>query len=447
MVQVMKGMDTYLSNFELLERELAGNRQPWFHGIRKAAISRFSELGFPTTRDEEWKFTSVAPLAGVPFKPVGGLEVNGLTSNHLKRFTLGELDCIRLVFVNGRFSGELSSLRPMSSGTKVSSLAAALDSHRDLLELNLTRNAGYQNHAFVTLNTAFLEDGAFVHVPAGKVVEQPIHLLFVATAPEGATVSHPRNLIVVGENSQVAIVESYVGLEEGVYFTNAVTQIVAGRNAVIDHYKLQQESMEAFHIATLAVHQDRGSNFTSHSISLGGARVRNDVNAGLDGEGAECTLNGLYMAAGQQLIDNHTRIDHAKPHCASHELYKGILDGNAKGVFTGKIYVHPDAQKTDAKQTNKTLLLSPNATINTKPQLEIFADDVKCTHGATIGRLDEDAIFYLQSRGIGRKDARSLLTYAFANDIVSRIKIPPIRAYLEETLLAGRSLSEVQEAL
>lgn len=445
MVEVTNETDTYLANFELLERKLAGNRPPWIRRIQKAAISRFNERGFPTTRDEEWKFTSVAPLLRIPFRPVSGYEVDGPTSSQLKRFTFGELDCIRLVFVNGRFSDELSSVRPMPSGMVVGSIAAAWDSHREWIEPHLASNSGCRDHPFVALNTAFLEDGAFVYLPAGKVVEQPIHLLFVSTSLEEATASHPRNLIVVGDNSQVAIVESYVGLDEGVYFTNAVTQIVAGRNAVIDHYKLQQESREAFHIATLAVHQDRSSNFTSHSISLGGALVRNDVNARLDAEGAECTLNGLYVAAGQQLIDNHTRIDHAKPHCASREFYKGILDGNARGVFNGKIYVHPDAQKTDAKQTNKTLLLSPAATINTKPQLEIFADDVKCTHGATVGQLDEDAIFYLRSRGIGQKDARGLLTYAFANDIVSRIEIPPIRAYVEEALLAGRKLSEVQE--
>jgi Fe-S cluster assembly protein SufD len=278
-----------------------------------------------------------------------------------------------------------------------------------------------------------------VSIPKGKVVAEPIHLVFVSTSPGGPTVSHPRNLVLAGVNSQATVVERYVGLG-GVYFTNGVTEIVAAENAVLDHYKVQQEGTEAFHVAMQQVRLGRSSNFASHSIALGGGLVRNDVNAVFDAEGGECTLNGLYLAAGRQLIDNHTRIDHARPHCASHELYKGILDGQAQGVFNGKIYVHPDAQKTDAKQTNKTLLLSEDAVINTKPQLEIYADDVKCTHGATIGQLAEEAIFYLRSRGLGRAEARSLLTFAFANDIISRIKVEPLRARLEATLLAGQSL-------
>jgi Fe-S cluster assembly protein SufD len=255
-------------------------------------------------------------------------------------------------------------------------------------------------------------------------------------------------------NSQATIVETYVGLEEversEACFTNAVTELVLAENAVVAHYKIQRESKTAFHMATLQVQQDRSSNFSSHNIALGGSLARNDVNIVLDAEGCECTLNGLYMAGGRQLIDNHTRIDHAKPHCTSHELYKGILDDQARGVFNGKIYVHQDAQKTDAKQTNRTLLLSEDAVINTKPQLEIFADDVKCTHGASIGQLAEEAIFYLRSRGIGKEDARSLLTFAFANDIIGRIKLEPIRVQLEKTLLAGRSLPggrEMEEPL
>jgi len=488
MIEVMEEKETYLSQFARLEERLAGNRQPWLQRIRKAAISHFAELGFPTTRQEEWRFTNVAPLTKIAFEPVHGWEphkpeaqakdrhgtpslalqacVHGVTADALKRFTFGGLDCTQLVFVNGRYSQELSTpspplerggksfpsartyfppfprggrggltVQPARDGIKVSSLADALGSDGERVEPYLARHAGYQDHAFVALNTAFVEDGAFVYLPRGNDVEQPIHLLFVASSHGEPTVSHPRNLIVVGDNSQVAIVESYVGLDGGVYFTNAVTEIVAGQNAVIDHYRLQQESAEAFHIATLAVHQDRGSNFTSHSISLGGALVRNDVKARLDAEGVECTLNGLYMASGHQLVDNHTSIDHAKPHCSSHELYKGVLDGKSKGVFSGKIIVRPDAQKTDAKQTNKNLLLSADSVIDTKPQLQIYADDVKCTHGATVGQLDKDAIFYLRSRGIGHEDARSLLTYAFANEIISRIEIPSVREHLNAAVL------------
>jgi len=251
-----------------------------------------------------------------------------------------------------------------------------------------------------------------------------------------ATVSHPRNLILAGDDSQTMIVESYIGLNNALYFTNAVTEIVAGENAVVAHYKLQRESEEAFHISTVQASLNHSSNFSSHSIDLGGALVRNDVNAVLDGKGIECTLDGLYMVAGRQHVDNHTRIDHVKPHCSSRELYKGVLGGRSKGVFNGKIYVHKDAQKTDAKQTNKNLLLSEDAVINTKPQLEIYADDVKCTHGTTIGQLDQEAIFYLRSRGIDLEAARGLLTYAFASEMIGRIKVEPVRAQLEHLLLA-----------
>src|SRR5439155_1493343 len=279
-------------------------------------------------------------------------------------------------------------------------------------------------------------------LPRGAVVEEPIELLYVATTPGEGTVAHPRNLIVAGVNSQATLVETYLGLEDNVYFTNAVTEIVLGENAVLDHYKVQRESTEAFHVATTQVHHDRRSNFKSLYVALGGGLVRNEVRATLDAEGCECTLNGLYLATGTQHIDNHTVIDHAQPHCASHELYKGILDGNAHGVFNGKIFVREDAQKTDAKQTNQTLLLSEDATINTKPQLEIFADDVKCTHGATVGQLSADALFYLRSRGLGLQEARSLLTFAFANDIIERIQVEPLRARLEELLVQTQRLPQ-----
>jgi Fe-S cluster assembly protein SufD len=246
----------------------------------------------------------------------------------------------------------------------------------------------------------------------------------------------PRNLIVTGDNSKVSIVESYVARSQDVYFTNAVTEMLVGENAVIEHDKLQLESGRAFHIATAQIHQRARSTFTSNAISLGGSLVRNNVTVVLGAEGIESTLNGLSLATGTQHIDNHTTIEHAQPQCASHELYKAILDGEAKGVFNGKIFVRKDAQKTDAKQTNKTLLLSDGATIDTKPQLEIFADDVKCTHGATVGQLDEEQIFYLRSRGIGLDAARDLLTFAFASDVINRVHVEPLRAQLDRVIHA-----------
>jgi Fe-S cluster assembly protein SufD len=340
-----------------------------------------------------------------------------------------------VVFVNGQYTPELSSAGPAWVG----SLAAVLAAQPEAPQKYLTRVAKYDEATFTALNTAFLRDGGCVLIPKNTVVEQPIHLLFLSTSRGDPGVSHLRNLVVAGRNSQATIIESYVGVDGEVYFTNAVTEMVLGENAFVDHYKLQRESSAAFHIATVQVQQERSSNFTSHSISLGGALVRNDVNAVLAEEGCECTLNGLYLAGRRQHVDNHTRIDHAKPHCASHELYKGILDGQAHGVFNGKIYVHADAQKTDAKQTNQTLLLSDDAVINTKPQLEIYADDVKCTHGATVGQLAGDAIFYLRSRGIALEEARKILTFAFANDVVSRIKVESIRKHLEAALVTSNS--------
>jgi Fe-S cluster assembly protein SufD len=441
MTEVMEAKDVYLANFSEFEKGLSGRRQPWLERLRAAAIDRFAALGFPTLRDEEWRFTNLAPLSHVPFRPAANFALDGEETRKLEQATSEAGKCCRIVFVNGRHAPQFSSIEGLPATVIVDSLAAVLASHPGLVEPHLARHAAFEEHAFVALNTAFVQDGAFVSIPRGQVVKTPIHLVFVSTTRGDPTVSHPRNLVLADVNSQGTLIESYVGLGDDTYFTNAVTEIVLAENAVVDHYKLQRESPAGFHLATLQVALDRGSNFSNHAVTLGGLLVRNDLNAVLGAEGCECTLNGLYMASGRQLVDNHTRIDHARPHGTSHELYKGILDGQARGVFNGKIYVHPDAQKTDAKQTNKTLLLSPDALIDTKPQLEIYADDVKCTHGATIGQLAEEAIFYLRSRGIGRVEARSLLTYAFANDIIGRIKVEAVRAQLEGVLLASQHLS------
>ncbi|MGH8309983.1 MAG: Fe-S cluster assembly protein SufD, partial [Steroidobacteraceae bacterium] len=285
---------------------------------------------------------------------------------------------------------------------------------------------------------ALFTDGAYIHVPAHTVLERPIHVLFISTgATNGhSAMSHPRVLVVLDDDSQAAVVESYAGPDGARYFTNVVTEIALGAHAVLDHYKLQRESAEAYHVGSIYLRAARSANCTSHSISVGGALVRNDVMAVLAGEGGECTLNGLYLADGQRHVDNHTTIDHAMPHCDSREIYKGILADRARGVFNGKIIVRPDAQKTDAKQTNKALLLSDDAQINTKPQLEIFANDVKCTHGAAVGQLDEDAIFYLRARGLDLQQARDMLIHAFAGDVLNRIRIEPLRKSLEEHLLS-----------
>jgi len=437
MIKAADQVDWYLSNFEVFQKSLNGEAGSHIHAIRKAAIARFAELGFPTTRDEEWKYTDVAPLTKVPFEPVFDYALNGVSTRDVERLTFGQ-KWARLVCVNGHFSRELSSapsLRRFSRGIKMGSLAEAMKSDPGLLEQHLTRYARYDENAFSALSAAFLLDGVFVFIPDRTILEEPIQLLFISTAADAEFVSFPRSLIVVGNNSQVSILETHVGLENNVYFSNAVSEVVLGENSVVEYEMVEDESERSFHIGTTQVHQERNSTFTSNAISYGGALVRNNVAAVLDGEGAECTLNGLYVVADEQHVDNHTTIDHAKPHCSSHELYKGILAGKSRGVFNGKILVRKDAQKTDAKQTNKNLVLSNDATIDTKPQLEIFANDVKCTHGATIGQLDEEATFYLRTRGLGLETARDVLTNAFASDVINRIQTPSLRDWLNVNLL------------
>jgi len=413
----------------------------WLLNLRQSAALRFGEVGFPTRRNEEWRFTNVSPIAETPFTLAGKTD-SAMTAETLSGYTYEGMGGTQLVFVNGHFQPDLSS-QEFPAGVTVSTLSAAMEASPEMIEAQLGRWAKFTTQAFVALNTAALEDGAFVHLERNTVVKEPIHLLFLSTPNAGPTVSHPRTLIIAEANSQATIVESYSGTADTVYFTNAVTEITAAENVVIDHYKVQRESRKAFHVATMQLQLARSTNFSSHSVGLGGLLVRNDANAYLGGEGIECTLNGVYLGNDRQIIDNHTEIDHAMPHCNSHEIYKGILDGHSRGVFNGKIFVREDAQKTDAKQTNQTLLLSPTAQIDTKPQLEIFADDVKCTHGATIGQLSDEALFYLRARGISKDNARALLTYAFASDIVSRIKIDAIRAQLDQVLLADRALQGI----
>ncbi|MBI2357696.1 MAG: Fe-S cluster assembly protein SufD [Deltaproteobacteria bacterium] len=395
MNQAVAEKDHYLSVFDRSEQGGAG--PPWVRPLRHEAISRFAVLGFPTTKDEEWKYTSVSPILQFPFRPAPPPSEEGAAIAAVERATAIDLPPDRLVFVNGHYAPKLSSVRGVRERLKALSLRDAFGAAPDSLKPHLARYADYRAHAFVALNTAFMVDGAYLHVP-------------------------------------VTVVEAYFGAPDTVYFTNGVTEIVAGEGAVVDHYKLVQESDAAFHVATQQARLERNANFVSHLILLGGGLVRNDVNAVLDGEGVECALNGLFLAADDQHVDSHTRIDHVKPHGCSRELYKGILNGKARGVFSGKIYVHKSAPKTDAKQTNKNLLLSEQALIDTKPQLEIHNNDVKCTHGSTIGQLDQDALFYLRARGIGLEEARELLTHAFASEIIRGIKVAAIRDQLDRTV-------------
>jgi Fe-S cluster assembly protein SufD len=436
MAQQIDGKEWYLRSFE---EGLNGKAESPIQGLRKEAIDLFAALGFPTTRDEDWKHTNVAPVLRTPYKPVAGCDANGVTASQLEPYTFEQagLDAARFVFVNGFFSPELSSTGDLPEGLVAESLASAVDSHGETVCRHLAQHASYNDHAFRALNTAFVRDGAFVHIPEGRALDRPIHCVFVAAANGEPTVSHPRSLVVAEPGSNATVIESHVGLGDGPCFSNAVTEVVAGENAHVDHYKLTLAGPSFFQVATQQVHCGRNSNVSSQAITLGGRLVRNEANALLAGEGCEATIDGFYMLDGDQHVDNHTLIEHAEPHCSSHELYKGILDGNSRGVFRGKIYVHQKAQKTDAYQANRNLLLSDDAHINSKPQLEIYADDVKCSHGSTIGQLDSDSLFYLRSRGVGREMARRILVEAFAGDLIDRIRVEPLRAYLR-SLVADR---------
>jgi len=427
-------IDSYLAEAERIGAER--RRDPaWVARIRREGLERFHALGFPTTRDEEWRFTSVAPIAEGRF----ALAEDGALSarrDDLAPFEWrGDL-AATLVFVNGRYAEAISNAGRLPRGVRVESLAAALPRPTTELEAHLNRVAIGDRQAFTALNAAFLVDGAFVHVPASTIVEAPIHLLFLSTGEAQPTMAHPRVLVVLDTNSQATIVETYGGgAGAHGYFTNAVTEVVTGENAILNHYKVQRENPSAFHVGAMNLRAAKNAHVACHSISLGGALVRNDVMAVLDGEGAGCTLNGLYLSDGTRLVDNHTTIDHAQPHCGSREIYKGILAGRARAVFNGKIVVRPDAQKTDAKQTNKALLLSEEAQIHTKPQLEIFANDVKCTHGAAIGQMDDEAIFYLRSRGLSEHEARHVLIRAFAGDVLNQMPLEPLRLCIDAELV------------
>ena len=426
--------DSYVDEFNRLAGVRASAEPQWLGNLRRKGIEHFVDIGFPTTRDEEWKFTSVAPIADRPYAPAQDGQAS-LTAEQVESWAGSSLGGYRLVLVNGVYAPRLSG-GELPAGVHVSTLASVLATNPAAVEPYLGRFAGSDRQAFTALNTGLFQDGACVWIPPGTIIEQPILLLFVSASPDTASVSHPRVLIVAGDRTQARIVEGYVGPPGQEYFTNAVTEVVVGAGAVVDHYKLQRESQRACHIGSMYVHGTRDSAFSSHSLAFGGALVRNDIIAVLDGEGGDCTLNGLYLVDGRRLIDNHTTIDHAMPHCGSHEMYKGILSGHGRAVFNGKIIVRPDAQKTDAKQTNRALLLSDDAQINTKPQLEIFANDVKCTHGAAVGQLDEDAIFYLRARGLDLQQARDMLIHAFAGDVLNRIRIEPLKTSLEQRLLS-----------
>jgi Fe-S cluster assembly protein SufD len=428
-------IDAWLENFTEAEKRAAGRSLPWLHRLREDAFARFCEVGFPTTKDEDWRFTNVSGIARTAFRAASAvmpLPMPGVTTVGVQ---VVPGVAAALVFINGKFAKLLSQASNLPKGVTVTSLRERIESHPEEVEKHLGRYADTKRDAFVALNTAFIGDGAYVHVARGVVVEAPVYVLYLSTKEAEATMTHPRNLIVADDAAQVAVVEDYASVGgESVVLSNAVTELVAGESTVAQHYLIEREHLKAFNVSTLRIQQGRSANVASHSVLLGGGLVRNNVHPVLAGEGGECLINGLFLGTGSQHLDNYMHVEHAAPHCGSRQFYNGILDGHAHGVFHGRIVVHKDAQKTDAKQTNRNLLLSDDAQIDTKPQLEIYADDVKCTHGATIGQIEENALFYLQSRGIGELEARKLLLMAFAEECVERMHSAVARAHIQRLI-------------
>jgi Fe-S cluster assembly protein SufD len=430
----MATAETYIrDSSEFQARETTGT-PVWLRELRKASLERFAALGFPAPKDEKWRFTRIRPLLGHDFRLAERYEPSALSSRDIDDLCMEDIGCRRLAFVNGHFARDLSDLGELPAGVRIGSLKTFIETDPEPVQRHLSKFADTSRNPFVALNTAHVYDGTFLYLPRGARLEEPVHLLYVSRSNGDPVVSHPRTLIIAEDDSRASIVESFVGFENDTYFTNAVTEILVKQRAEIEHCKLQRESESAYHLSTVQAQVGRGSRFKTHSILMGGTLVRNEVNTILADEGVECAVNGLYLGRGHQHIDNHTVIEHAKPNCASRELFKGILDGRSKAVFDGRIHVRPNAQKTDAKQTSRCILLSDDAQINTNPQLEIYADDVKCTHGAAVGKIDEDAVFYLRTRGIERSMARQMLVFAFANEILEALKIGPVRERLSADL-------------
>lgn len=424
---------TYLEDFETFTRK-GGVRNDWLQELRRSGLERFRDKGFPTSREEDWRFNNLTPITSTPFR-LAAADVSGVSPEGLAPFLYPIPGATNLVFVNGRYAPALSSRGDLPDGVEVRNLAGALGSAGDLLGQHLGQYARPEQNGFVALNTAFLRDGAFVHVRTGVEMPAPIHAVFVSDQRTAGAATHPRNFYFLERGARAAVIESYLSLGSASSLTNAVTEAIVGEGASLEHSKIQRESELGYHVGTTHFRQAARSTGFSFLASLGAAFCRNNLQLMLEGPGIEGQLLGLYLGHGTQEVDNHTYILHAHPNCSTREVYKGVLDDASHAVFNGKVYVTPEAQKTDAKQTNRNLLLSDRARVDTKPQLEIFADDVKCTHGATVGSLDALAAFYLGSRGIGKALARKILTYAFAAEVLEEIPYPAVRTGLEALVL------------
>ncbi len=434
MSPVAEQKHVFRSSIEVIEPPRRGNGPAWLDALRASARKRFDERPLPTTRDEAWRFTSIASIMRTAFGAAIEGPLNGPAECMLAGLRVADHRGPEIVFVNGRHAPEISA-SGSGDDVEVLSLRDAVARQPGKLEPLLGQVSGAEQNVFADLNASMADDGAVVFLAPGRRAVEPVHLLFLSTSSPGApTASHPRTLIVAGRGSEGRVVETYGGPPGETYLANAVTEIVLEDGAGLEHVRLQREGVDGFHLATTAVVVGRHARFSSHSVSVGGALSRHDLRVLLSGPGAECVLNGLFVGRGTQHVDHHTWVDHAVPHGTSRELYKGILDERAHGVFDGKVLVRAGASKTDAQQTNKNLLLSREALVDSVPALEILTDDVKCKHGSTTGQLDENALFYLRSRGLGEAQARSLLTYAFASDLVQKLPVPAVRAGLERFL-------------
>ncbi|MDQ2930805.1 MAG: Fe-S cluster assembly protein SufD [Gemmatimonadota bacterium] len=424
----------YLVDFGTISNNGARAEPAWLRETRRDGIDRFAALGFPTPRNEDWHFTSVAAIAEGKFTPLRGA-TGQIAKSELVPFTFAQSAWPVMVFVNGKYDASLSTPGALAKGIRAIDLSTAIREEPTLIEPWLGKVSPVGDRSFSALNAAFMSDGAVIHISPFIEEETPLHVIFVSDSNAAKGVAHLRNLIVAGHNSKATVIESYVSLGDSGYFTNAVTEVIVEPGATLTHYKIQRESQRAFHVHTIDTQQARDSHYVSFSFATGAKLSRTNIYTNLDGEGCGATLNGLYMADDEQHVDHQTNIIHSQPNCFSREIYKGILSGAAHGVFNGKVYVYPIAQKTDGKQTNNNLLLSERARIDTKPQLEIYADDVRCTHGATVGRLDEMALFYMKSRGVSTDAATRLLTYAFAADVLETIEVQAVRSELERATL------------
>jgi len=435
-MQLTKEIENYLTDQSAFENNGASTAPLWLKDLRSDAIRKFSEMGFPTVKHEDWRFTNILPLTKIQFQRSSKQERSDIHRDDLSKFIVGGASKTVLVFVNGHFDESLSDLSGLPKEISAGSLAAFVTLRSEFVRQHLNRDLPIQLHPFAALNAAFIHDGAFVHVPDGINVAAPIQLLFISSSQDDRrSVSYPRNLIVVGQKASVTFIESYISLSEDIHFSNSVTEAFIAKEAAVDYVKIQRESEKAYHVGTMQVEQESRSRFTAFSLALGGAIARSDINIIVSGDHCETMLDGLYISANEQLIDHHTFIDHRQPDCSSREIFKGIVAGSSRTVFNGKIFVRKEAQKTDSKQTNKNLLLSDKATVDTKPQLEIFADDVKCTHGATVGGLDAASLFYVKSRGISEDAARAVLTVGFASEVTDYINDEALRKYVDSLVV------------